>query len=67
MTEPEIKKSVNQMLDEAYNMGIQDCIIATEIERDQYWSKNSHNIVLLRAKSLHNNVISKLQALKKKV
>lgn len=64
--EDDLSKTINKALDEAYNLGVQHCIEATEIERDQYWSKNSRNIALLRAKALHNNVISKLEALKKK-
>ncbi len=66
MTELEIKKSIQQMLDEAYNMGVDHAIKATEKERDSYYAKNINNIALVRAKALHNNVIAKLQALKKK-
>lgn len=61
------ESNIEQMLDEAYNMGIDHAIKATEIERDSYYSKNTHNIALLRAKALHNNVISKLEALKKPI
>lgn len=58
--------SINNALDKHYNQGIDHAIKVVELNRDTYWSKNSHDRTLVKVHEIHNGLIKQLESLKKK-